>query len=140
MEFTHSDVRKAVKSIFNSKLNTLYDEFINNEDLVLTKELILSEFKKKKAKEDKREQIKKIPLIGESIDRIIPRNNFIKSSERCKFILSLMDKLGLQYIDKKQMQDISKNRDTIYEECFCKDNEYEFSARIADMTINGLGK
>ena len=140
MEFTHQDMRKAVKSIFNTKLNTICDEFKNDEDLVLTREFVESDFKKKKAKENKREQIKKIPLIGKSVDRVIPRNNFARSSDRCKFILSLMDKLNLEYIDIKQMQEITENRDSIYEDYFCRDCEYEFSARIADMTINGLEK
>lgn len=140
MEFTHQDIRRAVKSIFNTKLNTICDEFVNNGDLVLTKELVLNEFQKKKAKEDKREQLKKIPLIGKNVDRVIPRNGFAKSSDRCKFILSLMDKLSLEYIDKKQMQDISENRDSIYEECFCGDYEYEFSSKMADYMANGLDR
>ena len=140
MEFTHQDMRKAVKSIFNTKLNKLNDEFTNDRDLVLTREFVESDFKNKKAKEDKREQIKKIPLIGKSIDRIVPRKDFAQSSDRCKFILSLMDKLSLEYIDISKMQEIAENRDKIYEEYFCRDCEYEFSAKIADMIINGLEK
>lgn len=139
MEFTHTDMRQMIKSIFSTKLNKIYDEFINNGDIILKKESVTIEFKKKKEKENKKEQIKKVPLVGESIYRMLPRN-YKTSSDRCKFILSLMDNLKLEYIDIHKMQQIMENRDEIYEEYYCRDYEYEFSAKLAQYIAYGYIK
>lgn len=137
MELTHGNMREIVKSIFNTKLNSLNDMFIKDEGLVFNKEDVAIKHEKLKERENKKEQIKKVPLVGESIYRMIPRKDFVKSSELYKFILSLMDNLNLEYIDKSRIQQISDNRDEIYEKYFCRDCEYEFSSRMSQLIVDG---
>ena len=136
MELTHNNIREIVKTIFNTKLNSLNDKFIKNKNLVLTKENVATKYEKKKNRENKKEQIKELPLIGESVYNMISKNRN-NGSDRYKLILSLMDNLNLEYIDKSRMQQIIDNRDEIYEKYFCRDCEYEFSSRMSQLIVDG---
>lgn len=129
MEVNRERIQTLAWSIFHSQLLNVYRTFELSEDVYLSKETVLHELNKRKKKEDKLEKMKKFPLIGKMIPRYIP-GGYCGSSSESKFILSIMNNLGVDYLDSKIVKDIWHNQKEFYLKHYRKSYEKEREIRL----------
>ena len=91
MEFTHERTKRFAKDAFNADLDGIYKRFSIKARFILPREWVVNELNARKRKEENKEKIKELPLIGKMLYRYMP---YYRSYES-EFLLTLMDKLGL---------------------------------------------
>ena len=124
MEFTKETIARIAEDRFRAQLVELYIQFDKPCYIFLPRLFVVNELNARIKKEDKQKRLEKIPLIGKMIYQAIPRN-YVDSSERCRFVLSLMDNLGIDYLDKERLNEIKKNVDTFYSKYYRESYEYK---------------
>lgn len=122
------------KDKFNVQLNDLADRFNVKAKFILPREWVVNELNARKIKEQKKEKLKHLPLIGKMISRTIPTNSNKRSSES-EFILELMDKLGLECLTTDLLSEILKNREEVYEKHFKTDYENEIRVKLENYIM-----
>ncbi|MBR6778580.1 MAG: hypothetical protein IKM43_00285 [Clostridia bacterium] len=132
MDATHEKIETLSKDIFHAKLLSVYREFDDIENIHLTKTAVLNELNKRKKIEDKIEKINKLPLIGKMIPSFIP-GGYCGSSEETKFILSIMNNLGIDYLDNNVIKYIWNNQKEFYEKYYREDYEKETEIRLRNF-------
>lgn len=113
MEFTDETIERLAEDRFRAQLIEVYRQFDSPRYVYLPKLFVINELNARIKKEDKQEKLKRIPLIGKMIYRAIP-SNYVDSSERSKFVLSLMNNLNIDYLDKYKLNEIRANVGEFY--------------------------
>ncbi len=139
MNVTRDKIQTLAREIFHAQLLSLYREFDVAENMYLSKETVLNELNKRKKKEDKLEKRKKIPLIGKMLPRYIP-GGYCGSSAESKFILSIMNNLGINYLDNKIVKYIWNNQKQFYEKYYREDYEKEREIRLKSFSSQDIVK
>ncbi len=140
METTRETIQTLDRDIFHAQLLSVYREFDVEENVHLSKEVVITELNKRKKKEDKLKKINKIPLIGKMMPRFIPSGGYCGSSDESKFILSIMNNLGIDYLDNKVVKFIWKYRQEFYEEFYREDYEKEHETRLKEFSSQSVEK
>ena len=117
MKVTDETIKQLARDRFGAQLIEVYRQFDYPCYVFLPRMFVENELNARIKKEDNQERIKRIPLIGKMIYRAIPRN-YVDSSERSKFVLSLMDNLGIDYLDKEKVNEIRASADDFYEKYY----------------------
>ena len=113
MEFADETIIRLAEDRFRAQLIEVYRQFDRPCYVFLPKFFVENELNARIRKEVKQERLKRIPLIGKMIYRYVP-TNYVDSSERSKFVLSLMNNLGIDYLDKYKLNEIRENIDEFY--------------------------
>lgn len=124
MEFTNETIARLAEDRFRAQLVELYRQFDKPCYVFLPRLLVINELNARIKKEDKQKRLERIPLIGKMIYRAIP-SHYVDSSERSRFVLSLMDNLGIDYLDKEKINEIRKNVDTFYSRYYRESYEHK---------------
>ena len=138
MEFTDTTIAQLAEDRFRAQLIEVYRQFDRPCYVFLPKFFVENELNARKRKEEKQEKFKRIPLIGKMIYRQIPAH-YVDSSERSKFVLSLMDNLGTDYLDKEKINEVRENLNEFYSKYYRE--SYERQQRESLLKYkNGLEK
>ena len=125
MEFTDETISRLAEDIFRAQLIELYRQFDKPCYVFLPRMFVENELNARIKKEDKQKMIERIPLIGKMIYRAIP-SNYVDSSERSRFVLSLMDNLGIDYLDKEKINEIRGNVNIFYSKYYRENYERKY--------------
>lgn len=137
MEINQPTVQRMAKDCFHAQLIRVYRKFDTLEYKHLSKDFVVNELNARKKKEKRLDRINKIPLIGNTIYGAIP-SDYTTSSAESKFILSLMNNLGVYYLDKKDVGKIWKKKDEFYEKYYREKYELAIKKRLQDDISKGL--
>ena len=113
MEFTDETIARLAEDRFRAQLIEVYRQFDKPCYVFLPRVLVINELNARIRKEDKQKRLERIPLIGKMIYRAMP-SDYVNSSERSKFVLSLMDNLGIDYLDKEKIDEVRENLNEFY--------------------------
>lgn len=139
MDVTREEIQTLARDIFHAQLLSVYREFDVAENIYLSKEIVLNELNKRKKKEDKLEKRKKMPIIGKMLPRFIP-GGYCGSSAESEFKLSIMNNLGIDYLDNKVVKYIWNNQKEFYEKYYREDYEKEREIRLKSFSSQGIEK
>ena len=138
MEFEDETVAQLAEGRFRAQLVEVYRQFDKPCYVFLPRLFVINELNARIKKEDKQERIKRIPLIGKMIYRSIP-SNYVDSSERSRFVLSLMNNLGIDYLDKYKLNEIRENIGEFYTKYYRENYERKHRESLIKYE-NGLKK
>lgn len=130
MGCTYEKTKMFAKDNFKIQLNDFCKRCDIKARFMLPRSFVVNELNARIRQKEKREKLKQIPLIG----KMIYKNRAITYHEsKCEpeFILSLMDNLGLDYLNNDSLKYIVENQDEIYEKFYRKDYERMYAEREA---------
>lgn len=118
------------KQNFEAQLNELYKRSDIKARFMLPRDFVVRELNARRNHEAKREKLKQMPLIGKMIYKNI-ETNYHESSCEPEFVLSLMDNLGIEYLNNDALKQIQDNQDAIYEKYYRKEYERKYAEKEA---------
>ena len=117
MEYSKETIEEIAENVFRTQLLNLVSIFDSSEFVCVRREDVVEELQSQKKREERFEKIGQIPIVGKAIYKAMPKNNST-TSDNCEFMLSVMDKLGVNYLDANIVNSIREKPVVFYEKYY----------------------